>query len=127
MKTPWRLTRADTGALVVSSLEVADGVWSRFKGLQLRASLPPGGGLLLVPCASIHTFWMRFAIDVVMLDRDYRVLELRRAVWPWRIVKAVRGTHAILEMAAGTAGMEPGAALQLTRAATEVKEEGGRP
>src|SRR5205823_4786866 len=69
-----RLIRADTGAVVVRTLEVADGLWSRFWGWQFGRSAAPGVGLLLVPCASVHTFFMRFAIDVLLLDRGGVVL-----------------------------------------------------
>jgi len=70
--------------------EVADGPWSRFKGLQFRKYLPPGCGLLLVPCPSVHTFFLRFPIDVLLLDRAGQVLAVRRAVRPWRLVLPVR-------------------------------------
>lgn len=113
MISPWQLVRRDTGRPVVESLEVADGPWSRFKGLQLRAGLPAGRGLLLVPCPSVHTFFMRFAIDVVLLDRQGQVVAVRRRVRPWRIVLPVLGSYATLEMAAGTANLEPGAGLSL--------------
>jgi uncharacterized membrane protein (UPF0127 family) len=71
--------------------------------------------MLLMPCGSIHTFWMRFAIDVVMLDRNCRVLAVRQRVRPWRIVTAVRGTHSILELPAGSATASCGAALRLVQ------------
>jgi uncharacterized membrane protein (UPF0127 family) len=113
MTKPLRLLRADTGAVVVEALEVADGPWSRFKGLQFRAGLAPGSGLLLVPCPSVHTFFMRFAIDVVLLDRGGRVVAVRRGVRPWRVVLPVRGAHAALELPAGSCRLEEGAALHL--------------
>lgn len=111
--TSYLLIDRATGARVVEALEVADGFWSRFRGLQFRARLPPGAGLLLVPCSSIHTFWMRFAIDVVLLDRQGRVLAVRRGVRPWRIVLAPRGTHAVLELPAGAGPVAVGAHLGL--------------
>jgi uncharacterized protein len=107
-----RLVDRDTGAVVVEDLEVADGFWSRLWGLQFRAALPPAAGLLLTPCASLHTFWMRFAIDVVMLDRGGVALAVRRGVRPWRVVLAARGTHSVLEVPCGCA-VRPGAALQV--------------
>lgn len=113
MRTGWRLIERASGAVVVSELELADGFWSRLKGLQFRAALPPGRGLLLVPCGSIHTFWMRFSIDVVMIDRQGCVLGVRHGVRPWRMVKAVRGTHAILEVPVDTATVTPGTTLRL--------------
>ena len=72
-----------------------------------RASIPPpsaagGRDLIRRQCASIHTMWMRFAIDVAMLDFTGRTLAVRHAVRPWRLVFAPRGTHAVLEASAGT-------------------------
>ena len=78
----WQLELQGSGRIVVERLTIADGYWSRLAGLQFRRPLPPGDGLLLVPCASIHTMWMRFAIDAAMLDRAGKVLAIRRAVRP---------------------------------------------
>ncbi len=98
----WQLEIRDTGRIVVQRLAIADRFWSRFCGLQFRRSLAPGDGILLAPCASIHTMWMRFPIDVAMLDREGRTLAVRQAIRPWRLVFAPRGTHAVLEVSAGT-------------------------
>jgi uncharacterized protein len=104
----WQLEIRDSAAVVIERLTIADRFWSRFCGLQFRRPLPPGQGILLAPCASIHTMWMRFAIDAAMLDRTGKVLALHRAVRPWRILFAPRGTHAVLEASAGTLPLSPG-------------------
>ena len=113
MLTTDRLILADTGRVVAEKLEVADDAWSRMKGLQLRRSLTPGAGLLLVPCASVHTFFMRFAIDVVLLNRRGYVLAIDRAVKPWRFVLPVPGAYATLELPAGSAEFQVGDVLCL--------------
>lgn len=95
-----RLLDRATGEVVVQSLEIADTFWSRFKGLQFRRALPRESGLLLVPCSSIHTFWMRFPIDVIFLGPRGEVLDVRPHVRPWRVTRAVPSTHAILEVPA---------------------------
>jgi uncharacterized protein len=97
----WQLEIRDTGTIVIERLAIADRFWSRFRGLQFCRELPLGEGVLLVPCSSIHTMWLRFAIDAVMLDRTGRVLAVYQAIRPWRMVFAPRGTHAVLEAAAG--------------------------
>lgn len=107
----WRLVSEDRGETVVDHLEVADGFWSRFAGLQFRSHLAVGAGLLLVPCSSIHTMFMRFPIDAVMVDREGSVTEVRRHVYPWRVVLPRKRAHAILEVASGHAGVEPGERL----------------
>jgi uncharacterized membrane protein (UPF0127 family) len=108
-----RLIRESDGATVVEALEVADGLWSRIIGLQFRRSLPVGAGLLLVPCHSVHTFFCRFPIDMVLLDRQAMVIGLRLHVRPWQIIWSVKGTHAILELPAGAAFVDEGDVLRL--------------
>ena len=98
MKSQWHLVDRGTGRVVVDRLAIADGFWSRLVGLQLRAEPPRGFGLLLAPCSSMHTFLVRFPIDVVMLDRSGRVVAVRRGVRPWRVVLPVPRTYAILEV-----------------------------
>jgi uncharacterized membrane protein (UPF0127 family) len=88
--------------VLVDRLEIADRYASRLLGLQFRARPAPGFGLLLAPCASIHTCFVRFAIDAVMLDRAGRVLEVRRGVRPWRVVVPALPTYAFLEVPSGS-------------------------
>jgi uncharacterized protein len=85
------------------------------RGLLGRSGLERGEGLLLKPCGSVHTLFMRFPIDVVFLDRELSVLAVREAVPPWRTARA-RGAKVTLELAAGEAtrlGIEPGVKLRL--------------
>jgi len=95
-----RLVERVSGRMVVERLELADGYWSRLVGLQFRRSLPVGQALLLVPCGSVHTCWMRFAIDIAALDREGRVLAVRSGIAPWRAALLPRETHAVLESSA---------------------------
>jgi uncharacterized membrane protein (UPF0127 family) len=111
---PWRLVDAQTGRAVVESLELADGYWSRLIGWQLRSRPEPGHGLLLVPCSSVHTCLLRFALDLVMLDRGGRVLAVRRGVRPWRAVLPTRHTHAILELPSGGCEIRPDQVLRVS-------------
>ena len=88
---------------------------TRLKGLLGRRGLERGEGLLLRPAASIHTFFMRFAIDAVWVDRDLNVLRVSHAVAPWRTA-ACRGAKGVVELAAGEAsriGVAPGDKLSL--------------
>jgi|SRR5215204_1590375 len=100
----------------LAGIAVADTRRTRMKGLLGRRSLEPGEGLLLQPAGSVHTAFMRFAIDVVFLDRDLRVLRVAASVRPWRAV-AQRGAKAVLELPAGAAGrtgLEPGMLVRLS-------------
>jgi uncharacterized membrane protein (UPF0127 family) len=95
---------------------VADRPLSRLRGLMGRRALAPGEGLLLRPTPSIHTWFMRFAIDAVFLDSELRVLGVRPELGPWRFAGR-RQTRAVLELAGGEArriGLEPGAVLEFS-------------
>jgi uncharacterized protein len=94
----WNVTRQ---ALVAHCVEVADRGAARRKGLLGRDGLPEGEGLWIVPCESIHTFGMRFPIDLVYLDRNKKVKKVRSGVPPWR-VSACFSAHSVLELASGT-------------------------
>jgi uncharacterized membrane protein (UPF0127 family) len=82
---------------------VADRPAARMRGLMGRSELELGAGILLEPAPSIHTFFMRFPIDVVFLDADRRVLRVVEAMPPWRAV-VCRGARAALELPAHEAG-----------------------
>lgn len=72
--------------------------WARLRGLMGRPPLAPGEGLVLFGENSIHTFFMRFPIDVLYLDGDRQVIRLQRAMSPWRIGPVVRGCREIVEL-----------------------------
>ena len=95
-----RLVNTRNQETVVEDLEVADTWLRRFLGLMGRTGLPEGAGLWLDPCSSIHMFFMRFAIDVVYLDRECRVVKLVRDLRPWRL-SAGLGAHSVVELPAG--------------------------
>ncbi|MHB0916493.1 MAG: DUF192 domain-containing protein [Thiobacillus sp.] len=91
----------------------ADHFFSRLAGLLFLPPLQPGHGLLLVPCASVHTAFMRYAIDVVFLDRAGRISRIVPHLKPWRTA-AFLGAYQTLELAAGEAarlGLQAGQSL----------------
>jgi uncharacterized membrane protein (UPF0127 family) len=88
------------GRIVCERCSVADSFAGRLLGLQGRRELRRGEGLLLSPSSSIHTFFMRFAIDAVFLDRSLRVVDVSRHVPPWRFAGRRRARR-VLELAAG--------------------------
>lgn len=91
----------NTGRVVVEKLRLADTFWGRFTGLWGSRGLTPGEGLLMKDCASVHTFFMRFPIDVIYLDKEMWVLAVHKGVRPWRVVApAAHGAHT-LETGAG--------------------------
>jgi uncharacterized protein len=103
------------GDPVVDRCEIAATPRSRLKGLLGRARLEPGEALLIRSTWSVHTFFMRFAIDVVFVDRYLKVVAVAPNLRPWRAA-ARRRAHAVLELAAGEARrrrLEPGMTLRL--------------
>ena len=117
MTPSWRVVERGSARPIVERLEIASGYWSRLVGLQLRRRPAPGYGLLLAPCSSIHTCFMRFTLDVVMLDESGRVIEVRRGVRPWRAVVPRDRTFAILEIPSEDgATIEAGESIRLDQA-----------
>lgn len=95
-----RLVNKDTGNVVADALEIADTPWRRMRGLLGREGLGPGEALLIDPCGSIHTLFMRFPIDVVFLDRNWRVLKKVERLKPWRLSSCL-GARRTVELPAG--------------------------
>jgi uncharacterized protein len=111
MSTSWRLLDANSGDTVVECLQLADRFWSRIVGWQFCQSPGTGHGLLIVPCNSIHTCFVRFSLDVTLLDRGGRVVAVHKNVRPWRIVLPSWSAHAVLEVPAGGVGFHVGQRL----------------
>jgi uncharacterized membrane protein (UPF0127 family) len=94
----------ETGIVVAGSVAEAHGLWSRTRGLMFQRRLAPGTAIDIRPCSSIHMVFMRFPIDAVFYDRDYRVTRVARSVRPWLgIAFGGRGTWGVIELAEGAA------------------------
>ena len=89
-----------TGVAVAHDVEAALDSRSRRKGLLGRNGLHDDQALVLAPCGAIHTFGMRFAIDVVFVARDGRVLKIVEHLAAWRIAASLRAL-ATVELPAG--------------------------
>src|SRR5580704_13740860 len=90
---------------LASALAVADTHWTRLRGLLgLRSSdFRNGCGLWIVPCRGVHTLGMGFPIDVLYLDRDLTVIDVRAAVPPWRLTPVRPRAASVLELPCHTA------------------------
>jgi uncharacterized membrane protein (UPF0127 family) len=114
-----RTLLSSDGKVVCERCSVADSFLTRLRGLLGRRELPRDEGLLINPGSSIHTWFMRFPIDVVFLDRDLRVVGVAADVRPWRL-RWRKGARQVLELAAGEAaarGIKPGDRLTLAERA----------
>ena len=109
------LTNARNNRIVARTLLTAFDSASRRRGLLEHESLDESTALIIAPSNAIHTFSMRFAIDVAFVSRDGRVVKVSPSVAPWRIAASWRG-FAVIELRAGAlAGSDtrPGDRLQV--------------
>jgi hypothetical protein len=98
-----RVINETKGSNLGQRVGMARSFWHRGKGLMFRSDLPSGTGLVIDPCSSIHTFWMRFPIDVLYVDRHGTVLRADREMKPWRVGPLfVRHGRYVIELPAGT-------------------------
>ena len=98
---PLALINRSSGAVVATHLLPALDSATRRTGLLQHTSLPVGTAMIIAPSNAIHTWFMRFDIDVIFVARDGRVLKVRQRMRPWRMAAALRG-FAVVELAAGT-------------------------
>jgi uncharacterized membrane protein (UPF0127 family) len=109
-----RLVNERTNGTVASVVEFAVTRTERRRGLLGRDGLDLSAALMLAPCPAVHTAFMRFAIDVVFVDREGRVRKIVRGLAPWRI-SASLGAYAAIEFIAGVErDLVPGDRLYLS-------------
>lgn len=87
--------------VLAEQVEQAFSLMKRMKGLMGRPFLPVGAGLLLKPCPQIHTCFMRFAIDVLFLDKQGKVVHIIENMPPWRFSPIVARAAQTLELPSG--------------------------
>lgn len=91
-----------SGKELAARVKVADSFFLRLKGLLGAGSLSQGEGLWIVPCKAVHTFGMRFPIDVIFLDSEQRVVVAISGLLPNRATSFYRNAASVLELSAGT-------------------------
>ncbi len=97
METPFRFRGVERTELLGLEVPVATSPLSRLLGLALLSREEAGTGLLIPRCRSVHTFGMRFSLDLLFLDGERRVVELHRAVASGRVIRC-RQASALLEL-----------------------------
>lgn len=95
------LINVSPNAMLAETTSVASTFWRRLKGLLGTRELPAGEALLIVPCNSVHTFGMKYPIDVIFVGKDNRVLKTVGAMQPGKIA-ACFGASYVVELPAGT-------------------------
>jgi len=89
------------GLSLVRNVEWGSGSWRRARGLIGATSLSTDQGLVLVPCRAIHTWFMRFALDIIFFSRDGRVVRMAAQVKPFRMVWGGWPAWGVMEMQSG--------------------------
>lgn len=97
-----RAVNTTRGTVLGEGIRVADTALSRIVGLLGESKLVPGDGLLIVPCQGVHTWGMRFPIDVVVLDGQWNVLAVRQRMRTFRMTRVFWRAAAVLELPVGT-------------------------
>jgi uncharacterized membrane protein (UPF0127 family) len=97
VETPIRFRGLERTRMLGVEIPVATTLLSRLLGLALLSRKRAGAGLLLRSCRSVHTFGMRFRLDVLFLDAGGRVVELRRSIPPCRVIRCP-SAMAVLEL-----------------------------
>lgn len=100
---PVALMNERTRERVAAAVEIAATRQTRRRGLLGRDRLEESSAMLLAPCTAVHTVGMRFAIDVVFVDRQGYAVKVVRGLRPWRIALAA-GARAVVELPAGSLG-----------------------
>lgn len=96
------LVRNETrNSVLADAADIADSGATRRRGLLGRDGLRPGEALWITPCEAVHTWGMKFPIDVVYLNRKKKVRKIRQAMMPWRM-SACLFAHSVLELPAGS-------------------------
>jgi hypothetical protein len=98
---PVRVTNQTRGCCLITGGRLAHSFWGRLRGLMGQSRLLAGDGLVLVGDKSIHTFFMRFPIDAVYVDRAWRVVRLEPDMPAWRFGPVVRRAAYVVELPAG--------------------------
>ena len=99
---PFVVQNKTRGATLSANVQLADTPRTRRIGLLGRGALEPGEGLWIYPTNAIHTFGMRFPIDIAFLDRSLRVKRIYHKLAPFRITTFVWGARSVLELPPGS-------------------------
>ena len=113
------LNQGASGQCLAGNLALANTFFTRLRGLMFRRRLSPDEALWLRPCNGVHTFWMLFAIDVIFLDRDLRIVKLVENMRPFRVTRPHLAARSVIELPAHSisrAGLKIGDRLDVERA-----------
>ncbi len=97
-----QLVNLDTGEVLAEDVLLAHSFLKRLKGLMFTKTLPLGSCLHIIPCRSIHTFFMNYAIDVLHLDSNLRIVGIESSIQPGKVGATFPQTVSVIELSAGS-------------------------
>lgn len=95
------LKNETTGTIISQNLKIADNYFSRLKGLMFTKELPDQDALQIIPCGQIHTFFMKYSLDVLYLDTDKNILSVDEELKPGKVGRHVKKAASVVELPAG--------------------------
>jgi uncharacterized membrane protein (UPF0127 family) len=102
-----QLINKTSGGIVASNVTKASSLWARTKGLLGTDSFAAGQAMWIVPCKSIHTFFMNYSIDVVFIAESGEVVGVYQDLPPFRASNVFWKAHSVIELPAGTLATIP--------------------
>lgn len=101
-----RIEHKNTGKVLGSDIRLAENFLERLKGLMFIKEMKGFDGLLIKNCNSVHNCFVRFPIDVVFVDNEFKIVKILRNFRPWRFSWMYFKAKHALELPAGTVGNE---------------------
>ena len=98
----YRIMADGSNCLLSDHIRTADSFFGKLFGLMFSAPLKESEGLLIDSCNSIHTFWMRYPIDILFLDSGNRVIRFFEDLKPFRVTPFIRGAAKAVELKSGS-------------------------
>ncbi len=95
-----QLVNLSNGKILAKHVTEAYSFWWRLRGLMFTNTFPSGGALHIKPCRSVHTFFMKYEIDVLYLDGNFRIVGIDIAIPPGKIGKSYTNAKSVVELPA---------------------------
>ena len=92
--------------VLVQNCMMADNFFGRLVGLMGKKILSTDEGMLISPCKSVHTFFMRFDVDIIFVDRNFEVVKIIKNVKPWKFSPYIKSARHIVEIASRVTNSE---------------------
>jgi len=96
-----KLINKKNDKILANNLKIADNFFKRLKGLLGRKALDKGEGLHIIPCNSIHSFFMKFNFDAIFLNKNNEVVYLIEEMPAWHVSKICFSAYSVVELQSG--------------------------